>query len=128
MELKVAMEEMKRVRTFVLSVADDAGFSERQTKRLHLVVEEAVVNVINYSGATMIYLDISREDDRLRISVTDDGVPFDPTQYPSPDLTVPGEQRQIGGLGIHYIRSMSDGMSYRREDGKNILTIEMVKK
>ena len=52
------------------------------------------------------------------------GIPFDPTQYPSPDLTVPGEQRQIGGLGIHYIRKMSDGMTYRREDGRNILIVE----
>lgn len=123
MTLKVEIEEMRRARAFALSTAREAGLNERQAQDLHLIVEEAVVNVVNYSGATTMELNAWQENGSLYVSVTDDGIPFDPTLYPSPDLTVPGEQRQIGGLGIHYIRKMSDGMSYRREDGRNILTI-----
>ena len=123
MTLKVEIEEMMRARAFALSTASEAGLDERRAKGLQLIVEEAVVNVINYSGATTMELDAWQENGCLYLSVTDDGTPFDPTQYPSPDLSVPGEQRQIGGLGIHYIRKMSDGMTYRREDGRNILTI-----
>ena len=123
MTLKVEIEEMRRARAFALSTASEAGLNERHAQDLHLIVEEAVVNVVNYSGATTMELNAWQENGCLYVSVTDDGIPFDPTQYPSPDLTMPGEQRQIGGLGIHYIRKMSDGMTYRREDGRNILTI-----
>ena len=56
LELKVDMDEVRRARAFALSIADDAGFSERQTQNLHLVIEEAVANIVNYSGATMMEL------------------------------------------------------------------------
>ena len=123
LERKVEMGEVRRVRAFVLSISDDAGLSERQAQNLRLVVEEAVANIVNYSGATMMELRAWQEDGSLYVSFADDGIPFDPTQHPEPDLTLPIEERAIGGLGIHYIRKMSDGVAYRREDGKNILTV-----
>lgn len=123
LELKVMLEEVKRARAFALSLADEVGLNERQTHDLHLIVEEAVANIVNYSGATVMVLCAWEEGGSLYISFTDDGIPFDPTQHPAPDLTLPIYERPIGGLGIHYIRTMSDGVTYRREDGKNILTI-----
>lgn len=128
LDLKVMMEEIDRVRAFVFSMADEAGLGKLQTHQLHLIVEEAVANVVNYSGATMMSLSAWLEGDSIFVSVTDDGVPFDPTQYPSPNLNVPVEERKIGGLGIHYIHKMSDEVTYRREDGKNILTMRKVRK
>ena len=125
LELKVVMEEIKRARAFALSIAEDAGLNERQSFDLHLIVEEAVTNIIHYSGATMMELNAWTENNRLFVSFTDDGIPFDPTQYPSPDLTVPVAQRKIGGLGIYYMHIKSDSMTYCRKDGKNILTIGM---
>ena len=123
LELKVEMGEVRRARAFAASIADDAGLSERQVQNLHLVVEEAVANIVNYSGATMMELSAWQEDGSLYVSFTDDGIPFDPTQHPEPDVTLPIAMRAIGGLGIHYIRKMSDGVAYRRQDGKNILTV-----
>lgn len=123
LELKVDMDEVRRARAFALSIADDAGFSERQTQNLHLVIEEAVANIVNYSGATTMELFSWQEDGCLYVSFVDDGIPFDPTQHPEPDLTLPVALRAIGGLGIHYIRKMSDGMAYRRQDGRNVLTV-----
>jgi serine/threonine-protein kinase RsbW len=123
LELKVEMAEIKRVRDFALSIADEAGLDELQSFDLHLIVEEAVTNIINYSGATMMELNAWTENSHLYVSFTDDGIAFDPTQYPSPDLTVPASQRRIGGLGVYYIRMKSDSMVYRREDERNILTI-----
>ena len=123
LELKVDMDEVRRARAFALSIADDAGLSERQTQNLHLVVEEAVANIVNYSGAATMELFSWQEDGCLYVSFADDGIPFDPTQHPEPDLTLPVALRAIGGLGIHYIRKMSDGMAYRRQDGRNVLTV-----
>ena len=124
LEMKVVMEEMKRVRAFVFSLTREAHLSEAQAQDLHLIVEEAIANIVNYSGATRMSLSALHENGCLYITVTDDGTPFDPTQYPPPNLTVPAEERQVGGLGIHYMNTMSDGLVYRREDGMNILTIK----
>jgi anti-sigma regulatory factor (Ser/Thr protein kinase) len=123
LELKVEMEEVRRARAFALSIADNAGLSEREAQNLHLVVEEAVANIVNYSGATKMELSAWQEDGSLYVSFCDDGMAFDPTRHPEPDLTLPIALRAVGGLGIHYIRQMTDGMAYRRQDGRNILTV-----
>lgn len=65
LELKVEMEEMKRVRAFALSVADKAGLDEFQSQELHLVVEEAVANIVNYSGATKLEVNAWQENNCL---------------------------------------------------------------
>jgi anti-sigma regulatory factor (Ser/Thr protein kinase) len=127
LDLEVNLEEVVRVRAFALSVAAEAGLNERQGHDLHLVCEEAVANIVNYSGATRMSLKAWQENNSLYMSFTDDGIPFDPTQYPTPDFSIPVKERRIGGLGIHYIRKLTDSMTYSREDGKNVLTIRILK-
>ena len=63
------------------------------------------------------------EKQKMQICVVDEGVPFDPLAKEDPDVTLSAEERQIGGLGIFLVKKTMDGMAYRREDGKNILTI-----
>ena len=56
--------------------------------------------------------------------IADDGRPFDPlTEAPEPDLESAIEDRPIGGLGVHLVRTMMDEVRYRREEGKNRLTL-----
>ena len=38
-------------------------------------------------------------------------------------MNLPAEERQIGGLGIFLVKKTMDDVSYRREDGQNVLTI-----
>ena len=59
----------------------------------------------------------------FRPSVEDDGLPFNPLEAPEPDLDSPIETRQIGGLGIHLVRNVTDGLEYRRNEGRNRLVI-----
>ena len=56
-------------------------------------------------------------------TVEDDGVPFDPRDAPLPDLDASLDERQAGGLGMHLVRSTMDGIDYRREGGRNVLTV-----
>jgi anti-sigma regulatory factor (Ser/Thr protein kinase) len=58
--------------------------------------------------------------------MTDAGVPFDPLKRPDPDITLPAEERDIGGLGIFITKKTMDAVEYTYENGKNILT--MIKK
>ena len=56
-------------------------------------------------------------------TLIDTGVPYDPLQKPDPDVTLPAEERQIGGLGIYMVKKSMDGMEYEYRNGQNILTI-----
>ena len=53
----------------------------------------------------------------------DDGSAFDPREAPLPNLDAPLEERQAGGLGMHLVRETMDEIDYRREDGRNVLTV-----
>ncbi|MDR1980714.1 MAG: SpoIIE family protein phosphatase [Tannerellaceae bacterium] len=96
---------------------------------LQLAVEEAVVNVISYAypenetGAIDIALEMT--DGALIVEITDSGIAFDPTGVPQADVTLPVDERPIGGLGLFLISHVVDSVTYRRQEGKNILEIRM---
>ncbi len=55
--------------------------------------------------------------------ISDDGVAFDPLKVPPPDLTADLESRPIGGLGVHFVKTLMDEVAYRREGDRNVLTM-----
>jgi len=61
----------------------------------------------------------------INIEVIDDGIVFNPIEKTEPDLERPIEERPVGGLGIYIIKNTVDGMSYKRLDNKNILTMNI---
>ena len=56
--------------------------------------------------------------------MVDDGPRFDPLEEaPEFDPDLPIEERRIGGVGVHLVRTLVDDASYRYEDGKNRLIL-----
>ena len=95
--------------------------------RINLALEEAVCNVIMYAypegTAGTMDLEAVREGNQLRFTLVDRGKAFDPTAVPEANLSASLEDRPIGGLGIHLVRSIMDSIRYERRDGKNVLTM-----
>lgn len=111
------------------SVMKAAGFPDNDILDTQLAVEEMVTNVIvhGYAGrGGEIVVSWQAGPDEIAIQLEDRAVPFDPLSLPEPDLASDIEDRKIGGLGIFLTRKIMDEMTYRYEDGKNILV--MVKK
>jgi anti-sigma regulatory factor (Ser/Thr protein kinase) len=96
---------------------------------LNVAVEELVSNVIRHAhrdeGRHEIGLSLRLERDLAVLQIEDDGVQFDPTAAPAPDLDGPIERRPVGGLGIHLLRRMSDRIEYRRDGNRNIVTVHV---
>lgn len=94
---------------------------------LNLALDEAMTNTINYGwpegGEHEVALALRIEAGLVVAEVADDGRAFDPLQVPPPDLDADLESRPIGGLGVHFIKTLMDEVSYRREGGRNILTM-----
>lgn len=92
-----------------------------------VVLDDLLNNVISYAygdeGEHIIDVVLSTDGERFIVSVTDEGVEFDPFVRKDPDIESNIEEREIGGLGIHLIRNLMDDYSYRRIEGKNITTL-----
>ena len=122
--MQASMDDIGRLKPFIEKVASQASIGMIETRRLRLAAEEAVANVINYGQATTITLLAEMVDGQIIITIDDDGQPFDPTQGSTTNLSIPTDQRPPGGLGIIMLERMTDGLSYQRNDGHNILTLK----
>ena len=94
--------------------------------KIELSVEEAVENVVQYAyegGIGWLEAGTSLDDKSLvlTIELRDAGVPFNPLEKDDPDITLPAKERPVGGLGIYLCKQMMDSISYRYEDGNNVL-------
>ena len=120
--------EISRLATFIEEVGEAFELTPDVIFNLNLVIEEAVVNVINYAYPKeehqSIYLSANLHEDSIVFVLTDTGKEFDPTQAPEADITLSAEERPIGGLGIFLIRQIMNEVKYQRIDGKNVLTLE----
>ena len=121
--LGVSAEAYPLLYDFLDTTAQAAGMDTYHARRLRLAVEEAVGNIIDFSSASEMTLAAAVSGNQLTVTVSDNGQPFDPTAYADPDLSRPADERRIGGLGIFYMRQMSDDIAYRREGGRNILAL-----
>jgi len=97
---------------------------------LRIVCDEIVSNVIAHAypegrpGDIDVRLELAGS--RLVVTVSDDGVSFNPLAVAPPDTTLPLEHRPLGGLGIHLVRSLTDEATYRREGGRNVIMLMKV--
>lgn len=94
---------------------------------INLVIEEAVSNIIFYAFTDNdkheIGISVSLNNSQLTIKITDNGIPFNPLLQQQPDITLPAEERPVGGLGIFLISQIMDNMHYTRQKNQNILTL-----
>jgi anti-sigma regulatory factor (Ser/Thr protein kinase) len=121
-----AVERLKLFESFREYGARQCWSSEI-INEVDLILEEWITNVITYAlkdtNRPLLRLRMEAMNDILKITVEDNGVPFDPLARPDPDLSVPLEERPIGGLGIFLVKKLSKEIHYKREGDRNTLTI-----
>jgi anti-sigma regulatory factor (Ser/Thr protein kinase) len=104
------------------------GVGEEAAHGLDVALDELLTNIVNYGyqdgNVHEILVDITVGTDVLIMELRDDGKPFDPLGVPEPDLSVDLEDRHVGGLGMHFVRSLLDSVVYKRSNGWNVLTLE----
>ena len=122
------ISEVSKLNEFVEEIGNEFSLTPDVVFNLNLVLEEAVVNVINYAYPKeehqSIYLSASLREGSIVLILTDTGKEFDPTMAPDVDITLSADEREIGGLGIFLIRQIMNEVKYERIDGKNVLTLE----
>lgn len=127
--LKNDISQVPLLADFIDQVCDDFALDPTLSFQLNLVLEEAVVNVIQYAfpdgGEHTFTLDADKSANMVTFVLKDDGCPFNPLeQAPEVDTTLSAEERNIGGLGIFIVQQMMDEVEYSRTpEGENVLVM-----
>ena len=122
------VREIERLNKLVRQFGELHDVPSRTLYAVNLALDELVTNVMLYGfeapEGRQITVKIATSNGELVASVQDDGKSFNPLEAKSPNLDAPLEERDLGGLGIHLVRSLMDQVSYAREGDKNVLTVK----
>lgn len=121
--------EIARMFSLLEGFCQTHQISEDDMFNVRLVLDEAVINIIvhGYDDAAehLIHVALAMRDGVLFIHIDDDGVPYNPLEAPVPRFDLPIEQRRIGGLGVHIMKTLARDVRYRRVGDRNHLDIEI---
>lgn len=119
--------ELSKIEPFTAEFGEAVSLSPKDLFALQIVVEELVTNVVDYGGVPAgehaARVELEAAEGVLTIVITDRGREYNPLLREEPDVTLPAEERPIGGLGVHFCKKLTDAQSYARVDGQNVLTL-----
>ena len=127
MRIGADLGEVAGVHAAFAEFADAHAVPASIRRSMNVVLDELLTNTLSYGFAGResgeVTIEVELRTDRLSVTLTDDGAPFDPFGMAAPDTAPSVEERQIGGLGIHLVRRMMDEVSYHRRADRNVVTL-----
>ncbi|MCF8239935.1 MAG: ATP-binding protein [Melioribacteraceae bacterium] len=126
-QLKNDLDELNKLAAKLEEIGEKLSLPQKVQFDVNLSLDELITNIISYSFKDekehLIDFVVELEDNKLIITVTDDGNEFDPFAKPDPNLDTSVEEKHIGGLGIFFIKQKMTEYSYKRNNKKNIVTL-----
>ncbi len=126
-ELKNVLPEISRLGTFIETMGTENTLPAKTIHALLLSSDELVTNIISYGYADSMEHRITvafvLSESAVNMTIADDGCEFNPLAVQEADTSAPLEEKPIGGLGIHLVKSMVDEITYRYDNNRNIVTV-----
>lgn len=122
-------QNFKNFISWLKKTCSDFNFNQEIKDKLHLVSEELYTNIFSYAYEEQqgdIEVILQKEDNFITYTFKDKGIPYNPLERPDPDVTLPPESRDEGGLGIFIVKNSVDEIKYEHKDGKNILSMKIL--
>lgn len=123
--VNASTQNLSDIRKFVSKHALKHGFSSEQIADIRLAVDEATTNIIKHAYKNdhnqELTIHLEFDEEKLSVTLTDQGIAFDLKKYKSPDIKKQIEKKRRGGMGIHLMKSLMDEVSYKVKNQKNVL-------
>lgn len=122
-----SLAELNRLSEKLDTIGEQWKLDGKTILHINLALDEIFTNVVSYGldekSSQLVTFFLEYRNDEIEIIVSDSGKAFDLTREHDPDLNLSLEEQKIGGLGIFLVRQYTDTITYKREGGKNILTL-----
>lgn len=126
-KIQADYEDMPVAEARLQAFAQEHDIPDGTVSRLSLMLDEVLNNIIShgYVGDSGGEIEISFKvlGGAVEVAVADQGIPFNPLTLEPPDTGLSIEERGIGGLGVHLVRSLADDVTYQHEGQRNVLTL-----
>ena len=124
--VKNDLAELEKLNMVLEDFFEENGIALPMRFQVNLALDELITNIISYGYTDAfvheIIIKLNFNYNTLVITLSDDGVPFNPLDISEPTINKSVEEREIGGLGIHFVRKTMDSLTYRRLDEHKILS------
>jgi anti-sigma regulatory factor (Ser/Thr protein kinase) len=121
------LSEIRRASALVDEFKARHGLADEDSDAIHIVLDEVLSNSIRHGIADAalheIVVSLALADGEIVLQVDDNGVAYDPTEAPTPSLAGTLEERNEGGLGVTFVRALTNAIEYQRLDGRNRLVL-----
>ena len=124
--LEARTENLEKALAFIDERLEAQDCPPKVQMQIDVATEEIFVNVAHYAyhpDVGDVTLRFEMQDGAAVITFIDRGVPYDPLAKPDPDVTLPAEERPIGGLGVFMVKKSMDSVAYEYKDGQNVFTM-----
>lgn len=121
--------QVARVSAAFADFADAHAMPAAIRRSVSVALDELLSNTIAYGfagqggGGGTVSIEVELRADRVCVTLTDNGKPFNPLEMSAPDTALPLQQRQVGGLGIHLARRVMDDVAYQRRADRNVVSL-----
>ena len=127
-ELKSDLSELDKLCENLETISNKFGFSKKIVFEINLALEELFTNIISYGFKDgkehVTKVTLTPQNDELCLCIEDEGKPFNPIEFETPDVSCSVEDCKIGGLGIHIMKKVMDEVYYERCGNKNVLNLK----
>lgn len=125
------LSEIEKIDLLLSQISKEWKLSDTDVFELNLIIEEWVSNIIFYAfeddDEHEIVIKLELKANTITIAIIDDGKKFNLNDLPATnELSKPIKERKPGGLGIHFVKELSDSVEYRRKNGKNELLLTKI--
>ena len=118
-----SLAEIPRVAEMVEALGTRHALAAEVVYDVQLALEEILTNAITHGYPDglphRISIRLTVGEDAVTAEVEDDGAAFNLLEAPRPNLTKNLKDRPVGGLGIHFVRTLMDTVEYSREEDRN---------
>jgi anti-sigma regulatory factor (Ser/Thr protein kinase) len=126
--LKNNINELNNLINGLEKVSEKWNIPLKTLLNINLVLEEIITNIVFYAyddeKEHIIVIKFWKEGSNINIKIVDDGKEFNILKVPEPDTkNISLEEKDIGGLGINFVRKLMDKVEYQRKNKKNILIL-----
>ena len=127
-ELKSSLDELDQLCQNLETFGKKFGLSKKLIFEINLALDELFTNIISYgfkdNQEHTIKVTLRPQNDELCLCIEDDGKPFNPIDFETPNVSCSVEECKIGGLGIHIMKKLMDEVCYERCGDKNVLNLK----